>query len=99
MTTDALDPMIHAPARLQIVATLAALPDGDALSFTRLQQMIGLTPGNLITHLRKLEEVDYLTSKKTGSGPASRTSVALTNGGRAALDEYTQTLRALLNGL
>jgi DNA-binding transcriptional ArsR family regulator len=99
MTTDALDPIIHAPARLQIVATLAALPDGDALSFTRLQQMIGLTPGNLITHLRKLEEVHYLTSKKTGSGPASRTSVALTTRGRAALDEYTQTLRALLNGL
>ncbi len=99
MTTDALDPIIHAPARLQIVATLAALPDGDALSFTRLQEMIGLTPGNLITHLRKLEEVDYLTSKKTGGGPASRTSVALTNRGRAALDEYTQTLRALLNGL
>ena len=29
--------------------------------------MIGLTPGNLITHLRKLEEADYLTSEKTGA--------------------------------
>ncbi len=36
MTTDALDPLIHVPARLQIMATLAALPNGDALSFTRL---------------------------------------------------------------
>jgi len=99
MTTDALDPLIHAPARLQIVATLAALPDGDVLSFTRLQDMIGLTPGNLITHLRKLEDADYLTSEKTGNGPASRTSVALTTRGRAALDEYTHTLRALLTGL
>jgi DNA-binding MarR family transcriptional regulator len=99
MTADALDPLIHVPARLQIMATLAALPDGDALSFTRLQDMIGLTPGNLITHLRKLEEVDYLTSEKTGSGPASRTAVALTNRGRAALDEYAKTLRGLLNGL
>jgi DNA-binding transcriptional ArsR family regulator len=44
MTVDALDPLIHVPARLQIMATLAALPDGDALSFTRLQDMIGLTP-------------------------------------------------------
>jgi DNA-binding MarR family transcriptional regulator len=99
MTTDALDPLIHAPARLQIVATLAALPAGDALSFTRLQDMIGLTPGNLITHLRKLEDADYLTSEKTGNGPASRTSVALTNRGRAALDAYTETLRGLLDGL
>jgi hypothetical protein len=36
---------------------------------------------------------------KTGNGPASRTSVALTNRGRAALDAYTETLRGLLNGL
>ena len=67
---DSLDPLIHVPARLCIVATLAALPDGDALSFTRLQNMIGLTPGNLITHLRKLEGAGYLRPKKpaTGSG-------------------------------
>ena len=54
MTEEALDPLIHAPARLRIVATLAALPEGDALSFTRLQDMLALTPGNLITHVRKL---------------------------------------------
>jgi DNA-binding transcriptional ArsR family regulator len=94
-----LDPLIHAPARLQIMATLAALPDGDALSFTRLQDLIGLTPGNLITHLRKLEEAGYLASEKTGNGPASRTSVALTHQGRAALDSYTEMLRGMLNGL
>jgi DNA-binding MarR family transcriptional regulator len=99
MTADTLDPLIHVPARLQIMATLAALPNGDALSFTRLQDMIGLTPGNLITHLRKLEDAHYLISEKTGSGPASRTSVALTHRGRAALDAYTEALRGLLNGL
>ena len=97
--TDALDPMIHVPARLRIVATLAVLPDGDALSFTRLQKMIGLTPGNLITHLRKLEEAGYLNSEKTGNGVASRTSVALSNRGRKALDSYTAALRDLLAGL
>jgi DNA-binding MarR family transcriptional regulator len=99
ITDDALDPLIHVPARLRIVATLAALPDGDALSFTRLQDMLGLTPGNLITHLRKLEDAGYLRSAKTGNGVASRTSVALTNRGRAALDAYTEKLRDLLAGL
>ncbi|HUZ83952.1 MAG TPA: transcriptional regulator, partial [Gaiellales bacterium] len=93
MTVEELDPLIHVPARLRIVATLAALPQGDALSFTRLQEMIGLTPGNLITHLRRLEEAEYVITEKTGSGPASRTSVALTNHGRAALDSYTEALR------
>jgi DNA-binding MarR family transcriptional regulator len=99
MTTGELDPLIHAPARLRIVATLAALPDGDALSFTRLQDTIGLTPGNLITHLRKLEDAGYLITDKTGNGAASKTSVALTPRGREALDIYTKALRELLNGL
>jgi DNA-binding transcriptional ArsR family regulator len=99
VSTEELDPLIHVPARLRIVATLAALPDGDTLSFTRLQEMIGLTPGNLITHLRKLEDAGYLTTEKTGNGPASRTAVALTNRGRTAFDVYTAALRDLLAGL
>jgi len=99
MTTDELDPLIHVPARLKIVATLAALPQGDALSFTRLQDMIGLTPGNLIVHLRKLEDADYVTSEKTGNGAASRTTVTLTEHGRTALQTYTAALRDLLGGL
>ena len=99
MADNELDPLIHVPARLRIMATLAALPDGDTLSFTRLQDMIGLTPGNLITHLRKLEDAGYLASEKTGSGVASKTTVALTGQGRAALDAYARTLRDLLGGL
>jgi DNA-binding MarR family transcriptional regulator len=99
MTADSLDPVIHAPARLRIVATLAALPAGDTLSFTRLQDILDLTPGNLITHLRKLEDAGYLNSETTGNGRASRTSVALTRQGRAALGTYTDTLRDLLGGL
>lgn len=102
MTTnngELLDPLIHVPVRLRIVATLAALPDGDTLTFTRLQEMLGLTPGNLITHLRKLEEAGYVGTKKTGHGVWSRTDVTLTNRGRAALDAYTEALRGLLGEL
>jgi DNA-binding MarR family transcriptional regulator len=99
MPDDTLDPLIHVPTRLRIVATLAALDHGDTLSFTRLQDMIGLTPGNLIIHLRKLEDADYVSSEKTGNGAASRTTVALTSRGRTALDAYTRTLRNLLGGL
>lgn len=92
MTAAELDPLIHVPARLRIVATLAALPDGDTLSFTRLQEVIGLTPGNLITHLRKLEDAGYVASEKT----ATHTAVALTRRGRDALDVYRDALREIL---
>jgi DNA-binding MarR family transcriptional regulator len=99
MTVEELDPIIHVSARLRIVATLAALPAGDNLSFTRLQEMIGLTPGNLITHLRKLEDAGYVDTEKTGNGQTSRTGVALTHEGRTAFQSYTAALRDLLGEL
>jgi DNA-binding MarR family transcriptional regulator len=95
---DSLDPVIHAPVRLRIIATLATLPHGANLSFTRLQDMLELTSGNLITHLRKLEDAGYLSSETTGNGRASHTAVALTRQGRAALETYTDALRKLLGG-
>jgi DNA-binding MarR family transcriptional regulator len=99
MTADTLDPLIHVPARLRVLVTLAALDDGDTLSFTRLRDMLELTPGNLITHLRKLEDADYVRTEKTGNGTSSLTAVTMTRSGRTALDTYTATLRNLLAGL
>jgi DNA-binding MarR family transcriptional regulator len=99
MTNEDLDPLIHVAARLRIMATLATLLDGDTLSFTRLQDLIGLTPGNLITHLRKLEEAGYIETEKSGTGAASLTTIALTSSGRKAFDVYTAALRDLLEGL
>ena len=61
--------------------------------------MLDLTPGKLITHLRKLEDAGYMSSEKTGNGRASRTSLALTGQRRTVLDAYTDTLRDLLSGL
>ena len=99
MSEDELDPVIHAPARLRIMVTLATLPEGDNLSFTRLQDLIGLTPGNLITHLRKLEDAEYVTTVKSGRGVTARTAVSLTRDGRAALDRYTAVVRELLGSV
>lgn len=92
-----LDPVIHVPARLRIVVTLAALPEGDSLSFSRLQQLLDLTAGNLITHLRKLEDAGYVTTVKSRGDGAAKTSANLTHAGRAALERYTTTLRRLLD--
>ena len=92
-----LDPVIHAPARLRVMVTLATLRYCDNLSFTRLQELLGLTPGNLITHLRKLEDAGYVTTVKAGSGVNARTSVSLSPVGRKALSTYTAVLRQLLD--
>jgi DNA-binding MarR family transcriptional regulator len=92
-----LDPVIHAPVRLRVVVTLASLREGDDLSFTRLQELLGLTPGNLITHLRKLEDAGYVTTVKSGGGVTARTSVRLSQQGRQALETYASTLQQLLD--
>ncbi|RCW39923.1 winged helix DNA-binding protein [Halopolyspora algeriensis] len=91
-----LDPVIHAQARLRVMTTLAALPAGDRLSFARLQELLDMTPGNLITHLRKLDEAGYTRSTKTGTGRTTTTYVCLTSDGRAAFDRYVRQLRTLL---
>ncbi|PRW63790.1 transcriptional regulator [Actinopolyspora mortivallis] len=91
-----LDPVIHAQARLRVMTTLAALPNEDRIAFGRLRELLDMTPGNLITHLRRLEEAGYTDSVRTGSGRGT-TYVALTEEGRAAFDTYTRQLRALLD--
>lgn len=89
-----LDPVIHVPARLRIMVALAEIGSNDTLSFARLQDMLDLTAGNLITHLRKLEEAGYVTTAKTGR----MTSAALTPAGRAAFAAYRRALHDLLGG-
>ncbi len=91
-----LDPIIHVPTRLRIIVALAVLPDGDSLSFSRLQQLLDLTAGNLITHLRKLQDAGYVANVKSQRGTPAKTSVHLTQVGRAALEQYTATLQELL---
>ncbi|MCW4386369.1 transcriptional regulator [Salinibacterium sp. SYSU T00001] len=91
-----LDPVIHAAARLRITATLATLPTGDRMSFPRLQELLDMTAGNLSTHLRKLEEAEYVEVTKTHQGRMPVTYLALSKRGRRAFEDYTDALRDLL---
>jgi len=95
---DELDPVIHASARLRITAALAALGAGDRISFPRLQEMLGMTAGNLSTHLRKLEDAGYVDIDKTFQGRSPVTYLNLSTTGRRAFEDYTAQLKALLGG-
>jgi DNA-binding MarR family transcriptional regulator len=92
----ALDPVIHAQPRLRITVALAALGDDDMITFPRLQELAGMTAGNLATHLRKLEDAEYITITKTFRHRSPVTYLALTRRGRRALEDYTAALRSLL---
>ena len=97
--TAPLDPVIHAQARLRIMATLAARPQGDEMVFPRLRELLGMTAGNLSTHLSRLEQAGYVSQSKTFAGRTPATYLALTSRGRAAFEEYTRALREMLDAV
>ena len=92
-----LDPVIHAQARLRVTASLASLREGDKITFPRLQELLEMTAGNLSTHLRKLEDAEYVEITKAYEHRTPVTLVRLTARGRAAFEDYTKALHQLLD--
>ncbi|ALJ20991.1 transcriptional regulator [Microbacterium sp. No. 7] len=94
-----LDPAIHAPARLRLMTALhETLADGDEITFPVLQKQLGMTAGNLTTHLAKLEAAGYVTLVKTFAGRRPVTYITLTPVGRSAFRAYRTQLLDLLGG-
>ena len=90
------DDIIHQPVRLRIMAALNALAEDAQLDFGALREMLGVTDGNLATHLRKLEDAGYIVVEKTFVGRRPRTYISLTPQGRAAFQEHVAALREIL---
>jgi len=93
---DDLDPTIHSPTRMKILALLAIVESAD---FTFLLTQTGLTRGNLSPNLRKLEDVGYVHIQKEFVDRIPRTLIRLTYKGRAAMQEYHQTMQHVLEEL
>lgn len=94
-----LDPVIHAPARLRIMTTLQeTLAENDEMTFQTLAKHLGMTAGNLTTHLSKLEAAGYVAITKTFEGKKPVTYITLTPEGRGAFRRYRAALITLLGG-
>jgi DNA-binding MarR family transcriptional regulator len=88
-----LDDAVLSRPRLSI---LAALVGGDSLDFTFLQKNLGISDGNLGTHLRKLEAEHYIRSKKAFVGRKPKTWYQITVEGRRALARLFRQLEEML---
>lgn len=93
-TPDKIDEVIHQRTRLAIMATLAGV---DGLDFNDLKAQLGLTDGNLSTHLAALERAQYVQISKTFMGKKPRTSVCMTPKGKRALHNYVMLLQSILD--
>jgi DNA-binding MarR family transcriptional regulator len=86
-----LDPVIHSPVRLAVVAVLASAARAE---FTFLKKAAETTDGNLSAHLAKLEEAGYIAVEKSFRGRKPVTTCVLTGKGRAAFEAYLKALES-----
>jgi DNA-binding MarR family transcriptional regulator len=88
-----LDRVIHEKGRLTIMSMLAASPE---LSFTELRDGLGMTDGNLTTHIRTLQQAGYLSVTKSFQNNRPLTTCALTAAGRKAFTNYINLLEQIV---
>jgi len=88
----AIDRLIHEPGRLAIMTVLSSCRKAD---FLFLQNVTGLTKGNLSSHLSKLEEAGLVEITKQFLGKKPNTSASLTKLGRDRIEAHWQQLDRL----
>ena len=91
---DGLERVIHEKARLSIMSSLAAHPDG--LLFNDLKALCSLTDGNLSRHLQLLQESKLVEVWKGFKNNRPQTLVRLTDGGKKRFLEYVQELEQVV---
>jgi DNA-binding MarR family transcriptional regulator len=88
-----LDRVIHEKGRLAIMSMLAATPE---LSFTEMRDALGMTDGNITTHIRTLQEEGYISVAKSYQNNRPLTTCSLTAAGRKAFKSYVDLLEQVL---
>jgi len=88
-----LDPLIHAPARLQVVTTLSAVSEAE---FVTLRTALDVSDSVLSKHISALAEAGYVRSRKSVHAGRRTTWITLTPAGRAALRAHVAALRELI---
>lgn len=88
-----LDDLVLSRPRLSI---LAALLSGNEVDFTFLQKNLGISDGNLSTHLGKLEAENYVRSRKVFVKRKPKTWYCITAEGRRALERLLRQLEEML---
>ncbi len=90
---DKLDKTIHEKGRLGIMTLLATRP---SWSFQDLKSELGMSDGNLVSHLRTLHDAGLVSvTKEILDRP--QTSYGLTAKGRTAFREYLAVLEQIVN--
>ena len=90
-----LNPVFENRVRLGIMSVLLV---GNPRDFISLRSMLGVTDGNLSSHLKVLEEHRYVKVKKEFVGRKPQTSYMVTEAGRRAFREHLAGLEKVVRG-
>ena len=88
-----LNPVIHAPARLSIMALLAT---GDEVEFAFVRDRVGISDSVLSKHASALEAAGYIKIRKGHVGKRPRTWFKLTRNGRGAFTAHVAALQRIV---
>jgi DNA-binding HxlR family transcriptional regulator len=84
------DTILHQPIRSSLVATLIT---NDELPFKALKEKLNLTDGNLSSHLKKLQVVEYIVIEKYFEEKKPKTIIKITSKGKDAFKIYIKQLK------
>ena len=87
------DPLLHQTIRSRLVSLLIT---NDELPFKALKESLGVTDGNLSSHLSKLEKEEYVLIEKKFEGKRPKTVIHITKKGRKAFAEYIEALKKFI---
>lgn len=89
----ALNKAFESRVRLGIMSILQV---NDSVDFNELKDLLDLTDGNLASHLKALEKLNYIVSKKQFISRKPNTRYEITDLGRKAFKEHINALEKLL---
>ena len=75
---------------------MAALVVNDYLDFNALKDLLEVTDGNLASHLKSLEKIDYITFKKEFLDRKPNTKYSATTEGKEAFTKHIKAIEKLL---
>jgi DNA-binding HxlR family transcriptional regulator len=90
---DKLNPVFENRVRLGIMSVLLV---GDPKDFTTLRALLGVTDGNLASHIKVLEEHRFVRVKKEFVKRKPQTSYTVTDAGRKAFLEHLDGLERVI---
>lgn len=75
---------------------MSALMVNDSLDFNALKELLEVTDGNLASHTRALESLQYIDVEKSFVGRKPNTKFSITAKGKKAFEQHLSALEQLL---